>query len=548
MRTSGIIITVAMLALSSIAQAGITAFSIEQSDTTSGATDIDLSAQGSLDWGIFGTQGNASGLDLATMPTERKSGGSGFSSYTAINGAVPDVDGSYSPAYSEFVYRWTDGTIDTSANSLTASPEALGYFIRVNTHEGSSTNRGVGIEGSGTRLTISVSKAGTYQLKYYASTYNVGLDGSATLASEGTVSAQLCPVADGDAAGSGLDDYIFTVDFTTTEADSLTLDVVNSSTAAGAYAPEAFTLSGTASGEPDELNLGNIWPLGDSITDGVDDYGSRLPGGYREPLYTNLIARGYDLQFVGTTDINASTLLTGAGQEMHDGHSGWTIADIGTQVGLYEQVSSWHASIATPDIILLMIGINDLNHNSEIATAPARLELLISRLFTLNPNVRILIATLPDAAQDNPYRSDATNDIAEAVADYNTAMHSMVSNRRSQGQSIELVDMHAGLTLEDLDDGLHPNAAGHVKMSKIWANAIIPNSPDFTSNAVEVADGMVSLTANGALGTSYSLWTKEDLTTTNSWTLKTYDCITTNPFTIQDTPDRLQTFYRFSAP
>ena len=54
-------------------------------------------------------------------------------------------------------------------------------------------------------------------------------------------------------------------------------------------------------------------------------------------------------------------------------------------------------------------------------------------------------------------------------------MATMVAERRALGQNLELVDMHAGLTLDDLDDGLHPNAGGHLKMSKIWTDAIIAN-------------------------------------------------------------------------
>jgi len=293
-------------------------------------------------------------------------------------------------------------------------------------------------------------------------------------------------------------------------------------------------------------HLGNIWPLGDSITEGVSGYGIRLPGGYREPLYTNLVDRGYGFKFVGSRDFNSSTLLASENQDNHDGWSGFTIADIEGRSGLYENVNAWHASIPEPDVILLMIGINDLNHGFDIATAPDRLDLLITRLFTLSPNVRLLISSLLDAEQDNPYRGDGTHDIIASVQDYNAAMVSLVAAHRALGQNIAFVDMHAGLTLADLDDGLHPNPAGHVKMGKLWADAI-ESPPGFTTNTIGVADGMVALTANGTVGTPYSFWGSTDLTT-NSWTLLTNDSIRVNPFTITDPATNARKFYRFSAP
>ena len=105
-----------------------------------------------------------------------------------------------------------------------------------------------------------------------------------------------------------------------------------------------------------------IWPLGDSIT-----YGAGVAGGYRETLYSNLTARGCVPELVGTRTDNSTTLLTAAFQTHHEGHSGYSITnavniDGGTRAGIYEGVVSWHTSIATPDVILLMIGNQRSQH------------------------------------------------------------------------------------------------------------------------------------------------------------------------------------------
>lgn len=229
-----------------------------------------------------------------------------------------------------------------------------------------------------------------------------------------------------------------------------------------------------------------VWPLGDSIT-----YGANVAGGYRETLYSNLTARGFAIKLIGTSTGNASTLLSDADQAHHDGHSGYSITnavnidDGAFRAGIYEGVESWHSSIDTPDVILLMIGINDIGTGYQVDTAAARLDLLVNRLFGYFPNTRILVASLPDAQQVNSYRHGATNDIAVGVSNYNAGMLSVVADHRAMGRKIERVDMHSKITLADLADGLHPNAGGYVKMGNVWADAIV-ESPAVNATRIRV--------------------------------------------------------------
>ena len=245
-----------------------------------------------------------------------------------------------------------------------------------------------------------------------------------------------------------------------------------------------------------------VWPLGDSIT-----YGAGYAGGYRESFYTNLAAKNISIKMLGTTAGNATSLLTTMGQAAHDGHSGYSITnavnidDGAFRAGIYEGVASWHSSIETPDVILLMIGINDLNTGYQVDTAASRLDLLITRLFGYYPNVRILVASLPDAQQVNSYRHGANNDIAAAVSNYNAGMLQVVGSHRALGQKIERVDLHSKILLSDLTDGLHPNPNGYVKMGKVWADAVAA-APAVNATRVHVflqagqsnADGRASAT------------------------------------------------------
>ena len=70
------------------------------------------------------------------------------------------------------------------------------------------------------------------------------------------------------------------------------------------------------------INLGEIMPLGDSITYG----GGGTNAGYRGPLYNLLTSEGAALQFVGDSTLNPGSLP--ADQTQHSGHSSYTTYDI----------------------------------------------------------------------------------------------------------------------------------------------------------------------------------------------------------------------------
>ena len=206
-----------------------------------------------------------------------------------------------------------------------------------------------------------------------------------------------------------------------------------------------------------------ILPLGDSITYG---YGG-TNAGYRAALATLLDAANISFQFVGSAFDNPGMLPRD--QRHHEGHSGWVIQG-GTsgRPGLLENLGSWLGpSGSRADIVLLMIGTNDVNLSYDLASAENRLSALIAAIadqtYGLQPDAQIIIAQLVPIM-------DATED-AHAKS-YNTSVANVVAAHKKRGEHIILVDMHTALTAPDFADKLHPNDAGYAKMAKVWFDAI----------------------------------------------------------------------------
>ncbi|MGA5312160.1 cellulose binding domain-containing protein [Micromonospora taraxaci] len=192
-----------------------------------------------------------------------------------------------------------------------------------------------------------------------------------------------------------------------------------------------------------------VMPLGDSITDGFN-----VPGGYRIELWQRFTAGGYRIDFVGSQFNGPASL----GDHDHQGHSGWTIAQIDANVVNWLRATN-------PRTVLLHIGTNDMY--GDTSGAPGRLATLVDRITNTAPNADVFVATIiPKSGADNQVRG------------YNNAIPGIVQSRTAAGKRVHLVDMYRALTLSDLADGVHPNATGYRKMAAAWYDALrtVPGS------------------------------------------------------------------------
>jgi lysophospholipase L1-like esterase len=207
-----------------------------------------------------------------------------------------------------------------------------------------------------------------------------------------------------------------------------------------------------------------IMPLGDSITDGA---GSSTGASYRLELF-RLSLTNKKLTFVGSHESGPDMVDNVLFPKKQEGHSGWTIADGGGRMGLYEQIQGW-LTTTPPDIVTLMIGTNDIDLNLDAANAPARLGLLLDRIAMYAPKALIVLAQMV------PTTDDTEN---QRVMAYNGAMPGLVKTRADAGKHIMLVDMYGAFTknanykTEYMTDKLHPKDAGYVVMANVWYAAV----------------------------------------------------------------------------
>jgi lysophospholipase L1-like esterase len=202
-------------------------------------------------------------------------------------------------------------------------------------------------------------------------------------------------------------------------------------------------LATSCAGPGDRGRVTTIMPLGDSITDGY-----QIPGGYRIRLWRELREGGFDVDFVGSLRNGPSALP----DKDHEGHSGWRIDQI-------QRLVDSRIETYRPDVVLLLIGTNDILRHYHTSTAPARLGSLLDRIRALRPTTKILVSTIP------PSGDQGANG---GIAAYDAAVRKIVRARARAHWPVWLVDGGGQLTHADLADGVHPNVVGYEKLARAW--------------------------------------------------------------------------------
>lgn len=213
-----------------------------------------------------------------------------------------------------------------------------------------------------------------------------------------------------------------------------------------------------------------IMPLGDSITEGGNELRSGFPtteGSYRTVLVPKLLDLNPEILFVGSHVLGPETLV----QRHHEGHSGWRIDELiagRVYARSYEKgVESWLPTY-NPNLILLMVGTNDIVQNYFLDQAPLRFAKLLDEIWRLAPNATVFVASLIP-----------TNNLSlnKEIERYNLALQIYVMSLNNSGHTVIWVDMHkeTHMTWNTIDyaDGVHPSFQGYIKMANVWFKHIV---------------------------------------------------------------------------
>lgn len=196
-----------------------------------------------------------------------------------------------------------------------------------------------------------------------------------------------------------------------------------------------------------------IMPLGDSIT------GSN--GCWRALLWQHLQSSGYtNIDFVGTLQ---NPYCSGSFDPDNEGHGGY----LATQIADNSLLPGW-LSATKPDIVLMMLGTNDVWNHLAASRILAAYTTLLNQMRAGNPNVKLIVAKIL------PMSPSGCSDCAQGVVNLDNAIPGWASANSTAQSPITVVDQYTGFSsTADTVDGVHPNeSTGIQKVEARWYPAL----------------------------------------------------------------------------
>jgi lysophospholipase L1-like esterase len=217
----------------------------------------------------------------------------------------------------------------------------------------------------------------------------------------------------------------------------------------------------------------NILCLGNSITNGTSTFNS-----YRRDLWQMLHRAGYDFDFVGSwSKHHMGGEFPNPDFDLdHDGHSGWTAADIfhapdwdSTRGNIYSWIKEY-----TPDIVLVELGTNDVFQCRKIPDILKNFSDLVNILRKKNKNVQLFFAQIPPLGPQWAEKKLCGNDTAydAAIRNLNKAIAGFAKKNTTTASPLFVVDQYSGITAANQYDDIHPNDSGERIMAQRWFDAI----------------------------------------------------------------------------
>jgi lysophospholipase L1-like esterase len=256
------------------------------------------------------------------------------------------------------------------------------------------------------------------------------------------------------------------------------------------------------------LGVTRIMAFGDSITEGeVPVQGefpaARAPGvrpQFVEPdrsypaELTTLLAQRYKAQ--GASRVDAFTFILSADSNdctpdppapstssilvINAGCLGARANDTTTLTRLKDKIGTYH-----PDVLLLLIGVNDLDQTSPAASISRGVQ-GVQTLIAAAHGVPVMVGTaLPQIAADLTH--GGTPDL---IVSFNAQLVPAATNAGAR-----VVDLYSDIAMDVTDwispyDGVHPTEAGYQEMARVWFTSI-QNSFELPSSSTVTTSGRV---------------------------------------------------------
>ncbi|MEM9514942.1 MAG: GDSL-type esterase/lipase family protein, partial [Actinomycetota bacterium] len=250
--------------------------------------------------------------------------------------------------------------------------------------------------------------------------------------------------------------------------------------ATGTENPLTITMSAdtdvTATFQPIPDDTLRVMAVGDSITAGASSFGPGVSGTYRYHLQRWIETGGSDAEFVGPYDEHPSGEFLAQGLWDHDSLAieGWQTRDVRDAIGPV-------VAAEQPDVILMMIGVNDLRGNSITPSlATSRVQSAINNARAEQPDVAVLLAEIPPE-----------NLAGSEITEFNALLRGLADSTTTAQSPVVTVDLNTGFDIgAQTNDGLHPNDDGDRWLAERWATALA----SLTGLAVSDPYGQVELT------------------------------------------------------
>ena len=185
---------------------------------------------------------------------------------------------------------------------------------------------------------------------------------------------------------------------------------------------------------------------------------------YRYELWKNLIDNNYNFDFIGR-EKDYGTYPLYAGLEFdndHEGSGGFESEDV------LANIDEILTTIASPDIVLLSIGGNDLLDGGNPPSEPiANIVELVGKLQTHNSNITIFLERIAPANNET-----MTSSLTNKLNDFNSQIVTIANSLTSNTSKVIALDMNTNFNESYLADDVHYNELGAKFIADIYFNGI----------------------------------------------------------------------------